>query len=122
MSGVVKLDGRDLKTLNVKWLRTQIGLVSQEPVLFGMTILKNIETGLINTPHENASPEVKFDLIKRAAEKANAHEFIMAVSNIKASLDRLELSLTRRVLVSCLNNMRLTLVKLGICCLEVRSR
>lgn len=80
MSGIVKLDGRDVKTLNVKWLRSQIGLVSQEPVLFGMTILKNIETGLINTPHENASPEVKFELIKLAAEKANAHEFIMAVS------------------------------------------
>lgn len=79
LSGVVKLDGRDIRTLNVKWLRTQIGLVSQEPVLFGMTILKNIETGLINTPHENASPEVKFELIKQAAEKANAHEFIMAL-------------------------------------------
>jgi len=80
LSGTVKLDGRDLKTLNVRWLRTQIGLVSQEPVLFGMTIRKNIETGLINTKHENASQEEKFELIKIAAEKANAHEFIMAVS------------------------------------------
>jgi ATP-binding cassette subfamily B (MDR/TAP) protein 1 len=79
LSGVVKLDGRDLKTLNVKWLRSQIGLVSQEPVLFGTTIRKNIETGLINTKYEHASPEEKFELIKIAAEKANAHEFIMSL-------------------------------------------
>jgi ATP-binding cassette subfamily B (MDR/TAP) protein 1 len=61
-------------------LRSQIGLVSQEPVLFGTTIKKNIEAGLINTPFEYSSPEEKFELVKKAAEKANAHEFIMGVS------------------------------------------
>jgi len=49
-----------------------------------MTIRKNIETGLINTKYENASQDEKFGLIKIAAEKANAHEFIMAVSRISA--------------------------------------
>ncbi len=38
LSGVVKLDGRELKSLNVRWLRSQIGLVSQEPTLFATTI------------------------------------------------------------------------------------
>lgn len=79
LSGSVKLDGVDLKELNVKWLRSQIGLVSQEPVLFGMTIRKNIESGLINTPFEHASPEEKFAQVQKAAETANAHEFIMAL-------------------------------------------
>ena len=32
--GVVMLDGRDLRSLNLKWLRRQLGLVSQEPILF----------------------------------------------------------------------------------------
>lgn len=76
-SGIVKLDGRDVKTLNVKWLRTQIGLVSQEPVLFGMSIRKNIEAGLINSTSEFASPDAKFELIKKAAVLANAHDFII---------------------------------------------
>ena len=40
--GTILLDGIDIKKLNVKWLRQQIGLVSQEPVLFGTTIAKNI--------------------------------------------------------------------------------
>ena len=38
LEGVVKLDGVDVKDLNVKWLRSQIGLVSQEPTLFGTTV------------------------------------------------------------------------------------
>ncbi len=41
-SGVVKLDGRDLRSLNVEWLRRSLGLVSQEPVLFAKSILDNI--------------------------------------------------------------------------------
>ena len=75
-SGSVKLDGVDLKDLNVKWLRSQIGLVSQEPTLFGTTIKGNIAHGLIGTPYENASEEEKFKLIKEAAIKANADGFI----------------------------------------------
>ncbi|KAI0050297.1 P-loop containing nucleoside triphosphate hydrolase protein [Auriscalpium vulgare] len=76
LSGVVKLDGVDLKELNVKWLRTQIGLVSQEPTLFATTIRGNVEHGLINTPHQHASPEEKFELVKEACIKANADGFI----------------------------------------------
>ncbi|WVQ86009.1 hypothetical protein IAT38_008177 [Cryptococcus sp. DSM 104549] len=77
VTGVVKLDGRNLKTLNVKWLRQQIGLVSQEPTLFGTTIRVNIEHGLIGSRYENAAPEEKFELIKRACIDAHAHDFIM---------------------------------------------
>lgn len=76
LSGVVKLDGVDLKTLNVKWLRSQIGLVSQEPTLFATTIKGNVAHGLINTPYEHASEDEKFALIKEACIKANADGFI----------------------------------------------
>lgn len=76
LQGVVKLDGVDLKKLNLKWLRSQIGLVSQEPTLFATTIKENVAHGLINTPHEHASDEEKMALIKEACIKANADGFI----------------------------------------------
>ena len=74
--GVVRLDGVDVRELNLKWLRSQIGLVSQEPTLFATTIAANVAHGLINTVHEHASPEEKLALIKEACVKANADGFI----------------------------------------------
>ena len=41
-SGSVSLDGLDLRNLNLGWLRDQIGVVGQEPILFGTTIVENI--------------------------------------------------------------------------------
>ncbi|KAG1745981.1 P-loop containing nucleoside triphosphate hydrolase protein [Suillus paluster] len=76
LSGSVKLDGVDLRALNLKWLRSQIGLVSQEPTLFATTIKGNVSHGLIGTPFENASEEEKFKLIKEACIKSNADGFI----------------------------------------------
>jgi len=76
LEGSVKLDGRDLKTLNVKWLRGQIGLVSQEPTLFATTIRGNVEHGLIGTPWEHASNDEKLKIVKEACIKANADVFI----------------------------------------------
>lgn len=76
LEGTVKLDGVDLKELNLKWLRSQIGLVSQEPTLFATTIKQNVAHGLINTVHEHASDEEKMALIKEACIKANADGFI----------------------------------------------
>lgn len=75
-SGVVRLDGHNLKDLNLKWLRSQIGLVSQEPTLFATTIRGNVAHGLINTPFEHASEEEKDKLIKEACIKANADGFV----------------------------------------------
>lgn len=76
ISGVVKLDGNNLKDLNLKWLRSQIGLVSQEPTLFATTIRGNVAHGLIGTKHEHAPEEEKEALIKEACIKANADGFI----------------------------------------------
>ncbi|KAK1948218.1 Multidrug resistance protein 1 [Phytophthora citrophthora] len=69
-NGSILLDGRDIRTLNVSWLRSQIGLVSQEPVLFATTIGDNIGAG--RTDFTRAD-------IVAAAKKANAHAFIMAL-------------------------------------------
>jgi ATP-binding cassette subfamily B (MDR/TAP) protein 1 len=74
--GTVRVDGKDLKDLNLKWLRSQIGLVSQEPTLFGTSIQENVAHGLIGTVHEDASEEEKMKLIKEACVKANADGFI----------------------------------------------
>ncbi|KAF0692317.1 Aste57867_16598 [Aphanomyces stellatus] len=67
-AGVVLLDGRDLKTINVQSLRHHISIVSQEPVLFIGTIGENIATG---------KPGATQEEIEDAAKKANAHDFIM---------------------------------------------
>ncbi|KAJ7784493.1 P-loop containing nucleoside triphosphate hydrolase protein [Mycena metata] len=79
--GVVTLDGVNVKDLNLKWLRSQIGLVSQEPTLFATTIKGNVAHGLINTQYEHASDEEKFALIKEACVKANADGFISNLPN-----------------------------------------
>jgi ATP-binding cassette subfamily B (MDR/TAP) protein 1 len=67
--GTIKYRGVDLKELNVKWYRSQIGLVSQEPVLFDTTIAENIRFGM---------PEATQEAIEASAIEANAHDFIMS--------------------------------------------
>ena len=76
LEGQVRLDGVDLKDLNLKWLRSQIGLVSQEPILFATTIRGNVEHGLIGTNLEHASDEERFAAVEEACTKANASGFI----------------------------------------------
>ena len=44
-SGSISLDGHDLRTLNVQWLRSRLGLVGQEPTLFQGTVAENIRYG-----------------------------------------------------------------------------
>ncbi|KAK4043503.1 P-loop containing nucleoside triphosphate hydrolase protein [Parachaetomium inaequale] len=79
IEGSVYLDDVDISTLNLRWLRQQISLVSQEPTLFGTTIYENIRHGLIGTKWEHEGPEKQRDLIHEAAKKANAHDFITSL-------------------------------------------
>ncbi|XP_011684594.1 PREDICTED: multidrug resistance protein homolog 49 isoform X2 [Wasmannia auropunctata] len=67
LDGQVLLDGVDVSTLNVQWLRSHIGVVGQEPVLFDTTIRENIRYGNDSITEE--------EMIK-AAKEANAHDFI----------------------------------------------
>lgn len=80
LSGKVTLDDVDLADLNVKWLRQQMGLVSQEPTLFADSIADNIAYGLIGTEYENADPEKKRELVIEACKQANAWDFIQSLN------------------------------------------
>ncbi|CAF3526768.1 unnamed protein product [Rotaria sp. Silwood1] len=75
--GQVILDGRDIRSINLKWLRSNIGIVSQEPVLFFGTIEDNIRYGKLDATDEE---------VIAAAKMANAHDFIMQLPhNYKTS-------------------------------------
>ncbi|CAM8980368.1 unnamed protein product [Rhodiola kirilowii] len=65
--GLITLDNVDIKTLQLKWLRDQIGLVNQEPALFATTIFENILYG---------KPDADVAEVEAAASAANAHSFI----------------------------------------------
>ncbi|KAH7547039.1 hypothetical protein FEM48_Zijuj01G0264700 [Ziziphus jujuba var. spinosa] len=54
IEGIITLDGHDLRTLQVKWLRDQIGMVGQEPALFATTILENVMMGKENATKKEA--------------------------------------------------------------------
>ncbi|XP_040990027.1 ABC transporter B family member 11-like isoform X2 [Juglans microcarpa x Juglans regia] len=70
-SGHITLDGIEIQKLQLKWLRQQMGLVSQEPVLFNDTIRANIAYG-----KEGDATDAE---ILAAAELANAHKFICSL-------------------------------------------
>lgn len=67
IEGDILLDGQNIRELNISWLRSRIGVVGQEPVLFNTTVYENIRYG-----NENATN----DEILFAAQAANAHNFI----------------------------------------------
>ncbi|PRQ27236.1 putative xenobiotic-transporting ATPase [Rosa chinensis] len=69
-SGKILLDGHDISTLQLRWLREQMGLVSQEPALFATTIADNIMFG---------KEDANMDQIIEAAKAANAHSFIQGL-------------------------------------------
>ncbi|KAJ6025325.1 uncharacterized protein N7446_013763 [Penicillium canescens] len=74
--GSISLGQRNIEELDVKWWRSQIGLVQQDLFLFNDTISKNISFGLVGTKWENESDSVKAELVKNACKEAFADEFI----------------------------------------------
>ncbi|KAL1560399.1 ATP-binding cassette sub- B member 9 [Salvia divinorum] len=72
-SGQILMDGVELRRLKLSWLRQQMGLVSQEPVLFNDTIRANIAYG--------KNGEVTEEEIINATKAANAHSFISGLPN-----------------------------------------
>ncbi|CAF3237549.1 unnamed protein product [Rotaria sp. Silwood2] len=71
-SGRITIDGRSIADYNVKQLRQNIGVVSQEPILFDISIYENIRFGKVDATREE---------IEQAAREANAHNFIMKLPN-----------------------------------------
>jgi ABC-type multidrug transport system fused ATPase/permease subunit len=73
--GKILLDGNDIKVLNLRWFRSLIGVVQQEPVLFNLSIRDNIAYG-------DNSREVAQDEIETAAKKANIHDLIISLPQV----------------------------------------
>jgi ABC-type multidrug transport system fused ATPase/permease subunit len=68
-AGSIKLDGVDIRQLDPTWLRSQIAVVPQEPVLFATSIEANIRFGRAEASREE---------VELAARQASAHHFIQA--------------------------------------------
>jgi ATP-binding cassette, subfamily B, bacterial MsbA len=83
--GAVLVDGVDIRKANLRSLRKQIALVSQDPVLFDDTIAANIRYG-----HRNATQEQ----VEEAARKASAHDFIVAKGGYEVRVGDLGSSLS----------------------------
>lgn len=66
------MDGVDICTLQLRWLRDQIGLVNQEPALFATSILENILYG---------KDDATMEEVETAAKTSNAHTFISELPN-----------------------------------------
>ncbi len=66
-AGTITLDGRNLRQLDPTWLREQVGVVAQEPILFSTSVAANIRYG---------NPTASDEEVAQAAMVANAHEFI----------------------------------------------
>jgi len=69
------LDNHNIRDLDLGWVRSQIGIVSQEPVLFDLTIAENIAYG-------DNSREIPMDEIIKAARDANIHDFIASLPDV----------------------------------------
>jgi ABC-type multidrug transport system fused ATPase/permease subunit len=74
-AGAVVMGGHDIKQLNLKWLRSQIAIVSQEPVLFDASIAENIRYGALFR-------EVSDEEVVSAAKSANIHGFIETLPQV----------------------------------------
>jgi subfamily B ATP-binding cassette protein MsbA len=71
-SGAILIDGHDIRDVTLASLRSQIGIVTQETILFDDTVAKNIAYG---------RPDARQEEIEAAAHAANAHDFIMAMAD-----------------------------------------
>ena len=69
------LEDKDLKELNLSWLRRQIGIVPQEPTLFAISIADNIRYGALHR-------EVSDEEVVEAAKSANIHSFIVSLPQV----------------------------------------
>ncbi|KAL4958072.1 P-loop containing nucleoside triphosphate hydrolase protein [Aspergillus filifer] len=76
--GTITVDKTDISQLNTKWLRSQIALVQQEPVLFQGTIFQNVAKGFLDFQKQLPHDE-QLRLVKEACKSAFAHDFVQAL-------------------------------------------
>ena len=75
ISGSLSLDSTNIADLNISWLRSQIGIVSQEPVLFDRSIADNIRYGA-------NFRDVSTEEVVEAAKAANIHNFVDSLPQV----------------------------------------
>ena len=75
-AGALSLDGSDVRELNLRWLRSQIGIVSQEPVLFDTSVADNIRYGA-------NFRKVSDEEVIAAAKAANIHNFLESLPQVR---------------------------------------
>ncbi|KAI0587507.1 MdlB ABC-type multidrug transport system ATPase and permease component [Pyrenophora tritici-repentis] len=75
-TGNIKIGSTDLSQVDLKWWRSQIGLVQQEPFLFNDTLYNNVAFGLSGTSYEGLPKEEKMKMVEEACREAYAEEFI----------------------------------------------
>ncbi|KAL3441309.1 ATP-binding cassette multidrug transport protein [Aspergillus insuetus] len=76
VEGGVLLDGVNIRELNLRWLRTNVRIVQQEPTLFNGTVFENVAYGLSGTEYIKASREEQLERVVEACKAAYAHDFI----------------------------------------------
>ncbi|KNG46830.1 multidrug resistance protein 1 [Stemphylium lycopersici] len=85
-SGTIYLDGTDIRDLNLTWLRTNIRLVQQEPVLFSGTVYENVAFGLFGTNKADLPQNEQRALVEKACKDAYAEEFIERLPKASVAL------------------------------------
>jgi ATP-binding cassette subfamily B (MDR/TAP) protein 1 len=87
LGGMITIGGIDLADLDLRWWRSQIGLVQQEPFIFNDTIYTNVAHGLVGTKLEEENDKVKRSLVEEACREAFADEFITRLPMVRLVLD-----------------------------------
>ena len=79
---MIRVGQHKLQDLDLKWWRSQIGLVEQEPYLFDETIFENVSNGLIGTEWQDVDPKKKMELVEAACKESFADEFIARLPEV----------------------------------------
>lgn len=85
LKGSVSTCGHSLDEIDLKWWRSQIGLVQQEPFLFNDSIYRNVAYGLVGSQWENEPEDTKRELVKEACKESFADEFIDRLPDVSSS-------------------------------------
>lgn len=86
LNGSIFVGSQNLESVDLKWWRSQIGLVQQEPFIFNDTIYKNVENGLIGSAWEHEDDATKRTLVEEACKEAFADEYITRLPEVRNSM------------------------------------